>query len=156
MQNRVSISSCSVRPTPKTYIISDIYSDFDAVRNAWFQAVKAAPGLEHCYIHEQFRPGKDGAWEHLCYLALEDYAVKKLKLEKLLEAKPSYQFERCVHLVERSETISPGQETVEHMKRWAEENGLSLTGEIHAHYLWNQHSAGKRTSSYIEIDMPIR
>ncbi|MCI8950766.1 MAG: MerR family transcriptional regulator [Lachnospiraceae bacterium] len=145
----------SVCPMPKTYIISEIMEDFDQVRNEWFQAAGETQGMEHCYIHEQWKPKKDGGYQYLCYLILEEFAVKELQFEERAKALSSFQFKNCLHTVCESLSMSPAKESIGKMHQWAKEKGISLTGEIHSHYLWNYQEAGKFKKSYVEIYMPI-
>ncbi len=145
----------SVCAMPKSYILSEMMEDFEQARNQWFQAAGETQGMEHCYIHEQWKPNGDGGYQYLCYLILEDFAVKELKLEERAKALSSFQFEHCVHTVCESLSMSPDKEIIRNMYQWAGKKGICLTGEIHSHYLWNYQEEGRFKKSYIEIYMPI-
>lgn len=143
-------------PIPRTYIFSEMLPDYDSVRDEWFQASTKGLGLENCYLHEQFTVQEDGSWKHQCYLVLEEYAVRTMRMEALANTVPSFAFDRCVRYIYASEHISPQKEDIKAMIRWAGEQGIELIGEIHAHYLWNHYQEGKLKTSYIELYMPVK
>lgn len=68
---------------------------------------------------------------------------------------PYIQYDACVHTVCACPSPSPDKETVMRMMKWAGDQGISLTGEVHAHYLWNYQKEGKLVKSYIEMFMPV-
>lgn len=146
----------TVCPIPKTYIFSEMLPDYDSVRDEWFQASTKGLGLENCFLHEWFTVQEDGSWKHQCCLVLEEYAVQTLKMEDLAKTAPSFAFDRCVRYIYASEHVSPQRENIEAMIRWAGEQGIELTGEIHAQYLWNHYQEGKLKTSYVELYMPVK
>lgn len=146
----------SVRSIPKTYIFSDIMEDVDEMSETWFQIAGSLPGLEHCYLHQQLIPAADNSYKLQCYLVLEEFAVKKLGLEEEAKQRRFFQFNRCVHTVYESGTISPDETAIFKMQKWAKEQGLELTGEIHSHYLWNYLNSGKIERSCVELYMPVK
>lgn len=149
-----SLGKYTLRPIPRTYIFSEKLPDYDLVRDAWFRTIQEEERLENCYLHEQsdLRRGGDG---RCYYLVLEDYAVKELGLEEAAGTAPSFAFSQCVHHVYASKTVSPTEDDIQSMVRWAREQKISLTGEVHAHYLWNHYRKGKLETSYIEMYMPV-
>lgn len=151
-----NINQYSIRSIPRTYIFSDIMNDFDQIREEWFHAAETVPELAHCYLHEQFLPGTEGGRTHRCYLVLEEFAVKKMGLEAEAKKRPSFQLDRCVYTVYASETVSPDEQAIGRMQNWAKGQGVELTGEIHAHYLWNYRNSGNRDKFYIELYMPVK
>lgn len=146
----------SLQMIPKTYIFSDYADDYDRVRDAWFQAVAEDKGLENCYLHEQLTPQKDGGFRHQYYLVLEEFAVKTLNIEEKAKNAPFFSFPQCVHYVYTSDTFSPGDKDIQAMIQWADNQGIELSGEVHAHYLWNHYQCGKLNRSYIELYMPVK
>lgn len=146
----------SIRPVPRTYIFSEIMKSMDQLREAWFQLVKKIPGLEHSYLHQQLIPTENHAYEEQYYLVLEEFAVKKLGLEETAKLLPSFQFDCCVYTTYESKTTLPNEQAVYNMQKWADEQGLALTGEIHSHYLWNYFINGKLEKSCVELYMPVK
>lgn len=144
-----------VRAIPKTYIFSDIMDDIEKNRDTWFRLSREQPGLEHCYLHQQLVPEDGHSYRRLCYLVLEEFAVKKLKLEEKAKKLPWFQFDRCVYTVYESKTTTPDEQAIGNMQNWAGKQGLRLTGEIHAHYLWNNLNSGRLEKSYVELYMPV-
>lgn len=144
----------SLRQIPRTYIFSEKLSDYDLVRDAWFRAIEKEERLENCYLHEQWGVGEDGQ-ERQYYLVLEEPAVKELGLEEIAVTAPSFAFGRSVHCVYASKNMSPTADDTWAMARWAREQGIALTGEVHAHYLWNHYREGRLETSYIEMYMPV-
>lgn len=152
------IRSCgkySLTAMPKTYRLSQPVTNYSHARNQWFLAAEEEKGLEHCYIHEQFQVEEGSFSQYSCYLVLEEFAIKKLKLERFVRDCPSIQCDACVHTVCACPSPSPDKETVMRMMKWAGDQGISLTGEVHAHYLWNYQKEGKLVKSYIEMFMPV-
>lgn len=146
----------SVRPIPRTYMFSEILDDMDQLRERWFQLVKKMPGLEHSYLHQQLIPQGSQAYEKRYYLVLEEFAVKKLKLEERAKGLPSFQYDCCVYTVYESKSVLPDQQTIDNMRKWADQQGIVLTGEIHSHYLWNYLNDGKLEKSCVELYMPVK
>lgn len=145
----------SLRPIPKTYLFSEIRDGWNQARDEWFKAADGNKGLEHCYLHEQLIPKEGGGYRHLCYLVLEEFAVNHLGLEEEAKALPFFQYSCCLYTVYVSRTVSLDMEIVQDMQRWAAKEGIALTGEVHAHYLWNFQKAGKLVESYLEVFMPV-
>ncbi len=149
-----SLGKYTLRPIPRTYIFSEKLPDYAQVREAWSRTIQEEERLENCYLHEQsdLRCGGDG---RCYYLVLEDYAVKALGLEEAAKTAPSFAFSQCVHHIYASKTVSPTEADIQSMVRWAREQKISLTGEVHAHYLLNHYRKGKLETSYIEMYMPV-
>ena len=142
---------CSI---PRTYILSEMVDTYDEVRELWFAKAKN-PGMEHCVLHEQYTV-EEGALTYKCYLALEEYPVKKLKLDEVASQSSWFQFAQCVNIIYEAESDQVDWAAIEAMKRWAAERGICLTGEIHAHYLWNNQRRGELLKSYIQLYMPVK
>lgn len=151
-----NVNQYSIRPIPKTYIFSEFMDDMDKLQEAWFQLVKQLPGLEHSYLHQQLMPAGEYSYKSLCYLVLEEFAVKELNLEEKAGQLPSFQYDRCIYTVYESKSTLPDQQAIHNMQRWADEQGLVLTGEIHSHYLWNYLNYGKLEKSCVELYMPVK
>lgn len=145
----------SLQTIPKTYIFSTRARDYDTVRDAWFQAVAEDKGLENCYLHEQLIPQKNGSYERQYYLVLEESAVKTLNIEEKAKNTPFFSFPQCVHYIYASDTFSPRDEDIQAMIEWADNQGIELSGEVHAHYLWNHYQYGRLSRSYVELYMPV-
>ncbi len=148
------LNQFSLQSSPKSYIFSEIMEDFDQAQNEWLRGSREKQGLEHCYIHEQQMPGAEGG-RYQSYLLLEEFAVKTLGLEEQAKSLPSFRLEQCVYTVAKSKSMSPEPETISQMYCWAKSQGLTLTGEIHSHYLWSYQESGKWKESYVEIYMPV-
>lgn len=146
----------TLRSIPRTYIFSPAVPDYDAVRGEWFRGIEKDKNLENCYLHEQWNILEDHTVSHQCYLILEEYTVNLLKLEKQAKTVPSFQFDQCVYTVYASDTVSPHWEDIQRLMDWAKNRHLTLTGEIHAHYLWNHYQEGKLKTSYIELYLPVK
>lgn len=145
----------ALAPMPKTYILSEPVKNYSQARNQWFLAAEEDRGLEHCYIHEQFQMEEGSRSQYSCYLVLEEFAVKKLKLERSTRDCPTFQYDTCVHTVCACHSTSPDKRAVLEMMKWAGEQGISLTGEVHAHYLWNYQREGRLVKSFVEMYMPV-
>lgn len=141
---------------PRTYVLSEPVTDYSKTRDQWFLAAQEEKGLEHCYIHEQFQVEEGSFCQYSCYLALEEFAVKKLKLERSLAACPFFQYDVCVYTVCACPSPTPDKTAVMKLLQWARDQGICLTGEVHAHYLWNYQKEGKLAKSYIEMYMPVK
>lgn len=146
----------TLRSIPRTYIFSRAVPDYDAVRGEWFRVIREDKNLENCYLHEQWNIRSDHTVKHQCYLVLEEYAVNLLNLEEQAKNVPSFQFDQCVYTVYASETISPQWKDIQPLMDWAKNQNLVLTGEIHAHYLWNHYQEGKLKTSYLELYLPVK
>ena len=149
-----ALGQYSLRQIPRTYAFSEKLPDYDLVRDAWFHTIQEETRLENCYLHEQLELCKEGQ-ERQYYLVLEEYAVKELGLEALASTVPSFAFAQAVHCVYASKAVSPTFEDIQAMVCWAREQGIPLTGEVHAHYLWNHYREGRLETSYIEMYMPV-
>ncbi len=141
---------------PVFFQISPQVESFDQVRGLWFAVSSQDIGLEHCMLHEEYKPVEnETGYQYRCYLAMAEFAVKELKLEDKVKDAPVLSWNRCVHTVYEADTEQVDQDAVERMKQWAAEQGIRLTGEVHAHYLWNNQKGGKFIKSYIELFMPV-
>lgn len=144
-----------LRPIPRTYIFSPTVSDYDAVREEWFKLLEENKKL-NCYLHEQWNILGDKTVNHQCYLILEEHAVKLLGLEENAKHAPFFSFDQSVYTIYASKTVSPQQEDIQKIIHWAREQNIAVTGEIHAHYLWNHYQEGKLQTSYIELYLPVK
>lgn len=145
----------SVCAMPRYYVVSEKAENFSRVREMWFAASRLNNGLEHCVLHEEYFRDQNGQEQYACYLALEEWSVRKLKLEEYLRDAPVISFPCCVHTVFEADCEQVDALAVEQMKSWAQEQGIPLTGEVHSHYLWNNQKEGRFIKSYLELYMPV-
>lgn len=113
---------------PLFYQISPQVESFEQVRELWFAVSSQDIGLEHCMLHEEYRPEEnETGYQYRCYLAMAEFAVKELKLEDKVKDAPVLSWNRCVHTVYEADTEQVDQDAVERMKQWAAEQGIRLT-----------------------------
>ena len=154
-----AVNQYDVCSMPKCYEISQRVESFEQVRELWFAVSGQNRGLEHCMLHEESLPAEDDEnekYRYQCYLAMDEFSVKKLKLEEYVKGAPSFSFPRCAHTIYEADTEQVDREAIEKMKQWAKDQGLDLTGQVHAHYLWNNQKDGRFIKSYIELYMPVK